>query len=181
MITEYYSQWKLKHPTPNDFKRIAEKVSGFELDWYLTDWTQTTNTIDYGIKWLQEKDGKTSLILEKKGNMPMPLDIKVTYKNGKEDSELYEDADDGYDYTKGRYSLSKFKLTGSTNELIIQQHTTGKYITPYTRFKLKFIGLPFKISKIEVDNVEIDLKTLNLSKTTNELVVDKMFTQIQVM
>ena len=109
------------------------------------------------------------------------ITLEVYYKLGKEHSQLFDDAHDGYDYTKGRYSLSKFKLTGLANELIIQQHTTGKYITPYTRYKLKFIGLPFKISKIEVDNIEIDLKSLNLSKTTNELVVDKMFTQIQLM
>jgi hypothetical protein len=36
---------KFKHPTPNDIKRTAERVSGAELDWYLTDWTinQLTN------------------------------------------------------------------------------------------------------------------------------------------
>jgi len=38
------------------------------------------------------------------------LTLDVYYKNGKEDSDLYEDADDGYDYTKGRYSLKKLNL-----------------------------------------------------------------------
>ena len=38
------------HPTPNDIKRVAEKVSSANLDWYLNEWAQTTNTIDYSIK-----------------------------------------------------------------------------------------------------------------------------------
>ena len=43
------NDWAFKHPTPNDFIRCAEKTSGLELEWFLTDWTQTTNTIDYSV------------------------------------------------------------------------------------------------------------------------------------
>lgn len=78
-IREYYADFKLKHPVPNDIKRTAEKVSGMELDWYLTDWTLTTNTIDYGIKEVSDSDDKTKVTLERIGQMPMPLDILVVY------------------------------------------------------------------------------------------------------
>ena len=43
-LKEYYRLHQFKHPVPNDFRRIAEQVSGIQLRWYLTDWTQTTNT-----------------------------------------------------------------------------------------------------------------------------------------
>lgn len=81
-LKKYFKDWAFKHPTPNDFIRCAEKVSGLELDWYLTDWTQTTNTIDYGISNLVENNSITTIKLERLGLMPMPLDIEVTYKNG---------------------------------------------------------------------------------------------------
>ena len=84
-LKRYYHDWKFKHPTPIDFLRVAEKVSGAELDWYLMDWAQTTNTIDYGIKDVTVKDGKTNVILERIGNMPMPIDLKVTYTDGTEE------------------------------------------------------------------------------------------------
>lgn len=84
-LHRYYDEWKFKHPTPNDFNRIAEKVSGAELDWYLTDWTQTTNTIDYGIKEVAENENKTTVTLERIGLMPMPLDLKVVYTDGTEE------------------------------------------------------------------------------------------------
>ena len=85
-IKRYYSEWKFKHPTPNDFIRIAEKVSGAELDWYLMDWTQTTNTIDYGIKNVISEGNKTTVSLERIGLMPMPLDVNVTYEDGSEET-----------------------------------------------------------------------------------------------
>ena len=78
IIKEYYNQWKFKHPTPNDFIRVAEKVSGAELGWYLIDFGQTTNTIDYAVKSIE---GNTAT-LERIGLMPMPIDAKVTFADG---------------------------------------------------------------------------------------------------
>lgn len=81
-LKQYYKEWAFKHPKPMDFIRIAEKVSGLELDWYLTDWTQTTNTIDYAIKNVDSENNKTTVTLERIGLMPMPLDLEITYVDG---------------------------------------------------------------------------------------------------
>jgi len=108
------------------------------------------------------------------------IKLDVYYKHGKESSFLYDDAHDGYDYTKGRYSLRTFKLTGKESELIIQQHKAGSFITNYKTFKLNFIGLPFTISKIEIDNEEIALDKLNLDEN-NVLIIDKDFTELHIM
>lgn len=81
-MKRYYHDWKFKHPTPTDFKRVMEKVSGLELDWFFEYWVETTKTIDYGIKAVNDNGGKTEVILEKVGKMPMPLDIVVTYTDG---------------------------------------------------------------------------------------------------
>ncbi len=81
-LKRYFNDFKFKHPTPNDIKRTAERVSGAELDWYLVDWTQTTNTIDYGIKDVVDNAGKTTISLERIGRMPMPIDLKVDYTDG---------------------------------------------------------------------------------------------------
>ena len=82
-LRTYYSEWKFKHPLPNDFRRIAERVSGIQLQWYLTDWTQTTNKIDYAIDSVVDKNDLTVLRLKRKELMPMPLEILVVLKNGK--------------------------------------------------------------------------------------------------
>lgn len=77
-IKTYFNEWAFKHPKPNDFIRVAEKVSGLQLGWYLTDFAKTTNTIDYGVKSI---DG-TAVTLERIGLMPMPIDLTVTYTDG---------------------------------------------------------------------------------------------------
>ena len=88
-LQRYYEEWKFKHPTPNDFIRVAEKVSGAELSWYLDEWTKTTNTVDYGIKDVQvDVQGRQTIItLERIGLMPMPIEVEVTLENGSK--EMY--------------------------------------------------------------------------------------------
>ena len=80
-LQTYYREWQFKHPLPNDFRVIAERVSGLQLQWYLTDWTQTANTIDYSISNVNAIDSKTEIQLERIGLMPMPLEIFVQYND----------------------------------------------------------------------------------------------------
>ncbi|WP_267740392.1 M1 family metallopeptidase [Myroides injenensis] len=82
-LKEYYSNYKFSHPTPNDFKRTAERVSGSVLDWYMLDWTQTNNTVDYAIQFVEDVQKDQTLVsLKRIGRSGMPLDILVTYEDG---------------------------------------------------------------------------------------------------
>jgi hypothetical protein len=82
ILQTYYNEWKFKHPLPNDLRRIAERISGIQLNWYLTDWTQTTNQIDYAINKVVADKDNTHIHLERKGLMPMPQEIFIQYKDG---------------------------------------------------------------------------------------------------
>ena len=77
-IKKYFADFSFKHPKPMDIVRTAERVSGLELDWYLIDFAQTTNTIDYGVESVEGKN----ITLERIGLMPMPIDLKVTFTDG---------------------------------------------------------------------------------------------------
>lgn len=81
-LKRFYTDFKFKHPSPNDIKRTAERVSGAVLDWYLVDWTETTNTIDYAIKDVKENGTKTTVTLSRNGRTPMPIDLVVEYTDG---------------------------------------------------------------------------------------------------
>ncbi|MCF6223195.1 MAG: glycoside hydrolase family 31 protein [Flavobacteriaceae bacterium] len=107
------------------------------------------------------------------------LTLDVYYKKGKEKSELYEDDNDGYDYKKGRFSLRHFNLVGKKEELIIQQHKSGKFITSYTTFKIKLHGLPFNIKKIQVDNEEIAFEDVKVNGD-NTIIISKDFTELHI-
>lgn len=81
ILQRYYQQWKFRHPNPNDFIRVAEKTSGLELDWYKEYWVNTTKTIDYIIDSIWVEDTSTLVRIVRKGEMPMPVDVTITFKD----------------------------------------------------------------------------------------------------
>ncbi len=86
IMLDYFDTWKFKHPTAEDFMRVAERNSGLVLDWYYQYWIHTTHTIDYGIKDVAPAGKKrVVVVLERVGKMPMPVDVVVTYKGGKQE------------------------------------------------------------------------------------------------
>jgi alpha-glucosidase len=107
------------------------------------------------------------------------ITLDVYYKKGKESSQLYDDAHDGYDYKKGRFSLRTFKLTGKKKELILQQHKRGEFNADYRKFHIVFHSLPFDITSIQIDNVEIELEPINTSKNQS-ITIDKEFTELHL-
>ena len=107
------------------------------------------------------------------------LTLDVYYKLGKEKSTVYEDAQDGYDYNKGRFSLRTFTFNGKEKEIIIQQHKEGTFETSYSKFKINLKGLPFKVKKIEIDDEKVTLEQVQLNGD-NFLIIDKDFSELHI-
>ena len=107
------------------------------------------------------------------------LTLDVYYKLGKEKSTVYEDAQDGYDYNKGRFSLRTFTFNGKEKEIIIQQHKERTFETSYSKFKINLKGLPFKVKKIEIDNEKVTLEQVQLNGD-NFLIIDKDFSELHI-
>ena len=82
LLLEYYRRYRFKHPELNDFIRLAEGVSGIQLDWYPQFFVNSTKTIDYGIDSLWQENGKIKMRLRNAGKVPMPIDLMLTFKDG---------------------------------------------------------------------------------------------------
>jgi hypothetical protein len=81
ILLKYYDLWHSKHPNPNDFFKVAQDVSGVQLGWYEEYWLNTIKTIDYSIDSLWEEGNFTKIRLRRIGEMPMPIDLELTFKD----------------------------------------------------------------------------------------------------
>jgi hypothetical protein len=86
ILLAYYDQWKFKSPDADDFLRMAERVSGIELDWYKEYWVYSTKTIDYKIDSLWMDENGTHIRVARVGAMPMPVDVSLTFKDGTQET-----------------------------------------------------------------------------------------------
>ena len=138
ILKRYFNEFKFKHPSPNDFKRVAEKVSDLELEWYLNDWTRTAEKIDYAITYIEG-----IAVLERKGLIPMPIELVVTFK----------------DETKKHYYIPTDLMRGVKKEL-----SSSFEILPSWGWASPFYSFPLQkeVVKIEIDPsgllADVDLK-----------------------
>ena len=79
---DYFETWQFKHPEPRDLKRIMEKASGLELDWYWEYMIHSTKFVNYSLDTVYQENGNTQVRLLNAGLMPMPIDLMVTYTDG---------------------------------------------------------------------------------------------------
>jgi aminopeptidase N len=150
-LKKYFNDWAFKHPTPNDFIRCAEKVSGLELEWFLTDWTQTINTIDYSVKSAVSLEGQTAVTLERIGLMPMPVEVQVLMKDGS---------------TKNYYI--PLQMMRGEKPLLDSETLLNDWGWAYPEYTFSVDIDPSKIDTITVD---INKATADVNKENNQLKV----------
>jgi aminopeptidase N len=81
-MLDFFNRWKYKHPVPDDLILSMEKASGLQLEWYRDYMVFSSKTIDYSIDSIYTQGQMTIAELNNFGKMPMPVDVKVTLKDG---------------------------------------------------------------------------------------------------
>lgn len=84
---EYVRAWAFKHPTPADFFRAMEDVSGMDLDWFWRGWIYTTARLDQAVDSVGTgPQGGSVVYLSNRGTMVMPVELRLTFQGGGTDT-----------------------------------------------------------------------------------------------
>lgn len=78
----YFRDWSFKHPGPTDFKRVMERESDLELDWYFRSMIHSTDAIDYAVERVVNDGDSMSVDLSRRGEFSMPQDLRITWEDG---------------------------------------------------------------------------------------------------
>ncbi len=86
----YIDRWAFKHPTPYDFFRTMENVSGEDLSYFWRGWFMGTDKLDQGIaeiKYVENDPAKGALItVVNNEQMVLPVPLLIEMENGQKDS-----------------------------------------------------------------------------------------------
>lgn len=85
-LKTYIDYWAYKHPTPEDFFRTIENVSGEELSWFWRGWFINKWKIDQAVKEVKYKNGDykngINITVENIGQLPMPTTVQINFVDG---------------------------------------------------------------------------------------------------
>jgi aminopeptidase N len=84
---EYIRRWAFKHPTPADFFRTMQNVSGRDLGWFWREWLYSTDVLDLAVRRVAQTPaagGASRVQVDLVRNTPavMPVDLRLTLANG---------------------------------------------------------------------------------------------------
>ena len=86
----YIDRWAFKHPTPWDFFRTMENVSGEDLSYFWRGWFLSNAKLDQGVtsvKYIDNNPAKGALItLVNNEQMVLPVPLLIEQENGTKDS-----------------------------------------------------------------------------------------------
>ncbi len=82
----YVARWAYKHPTPDDFFRTIENVTGEDFNWFWRSWYMNNWRLDQSITKIKyvKNDPKQGAVItiENLEKMPMAVTIETKFKNG---------------------------------------------------------------------------------------------------
>ncbi len=83
-LQEFAKRWESKHPTPYDFFFTFNEVVGKDLGWFWKPWFFDLGCADLALGKITNNNGKKVIEVLNKGGFPVPVKLKVIYKNGSE-------------------------------------------------------------------------------------------------
>lgn len=84
-MKHYFDQWKIAHPTVEDFRNSVIQSTHVDLNWFFDQWIGTDKRIDYAVARVKNRhaDSGQEVRFRRKGDMQMPIDFTVIAKDGK--------------------------------------------------------------------------------------------------
>lgn len=82
-MINYFEQWKVCHPYPEDFRNSIIQYTRVDLNWFFDQWMETDKIIDYKLGRIKKmKDNTYAITFHRKQRMQMPIDFTITDKSG---------------------------------------------------------------------------------------------------
>ncbi len=137
-MKRFFNTYRFKHPTDQDFIRVAEKESGWVLDWYNEYMVHSTKTIDYAIDTVYQQkldingeEISNIISLKKIGSFPMPLELVITTQEGEQ---------------------IMFNIPVDLMRMNNEHQQTKNYLDPWRWVETQYdLALPGNIQAIQID------------------------------
>ena len=74
----FYTRYQFAHPTTEEFRAVAEEVSGQDLGWFFDGLVYGDGVVNYTVAALDEH----SVTVERQGSLRVPTEVLVTFADG---------------------------------------------------------------------------------------------------
>jgi hypothetical protein len=81
-LRTFMHDWAFKHPYPWDLFHEFDRAAGRDLSWFWRTWYYETWMLDQAVRGVTAGPGGTAIVVEDRGDAPMPARLTITRANG---------------------------------------------------------------------------------------------------
>jgi hypothetical protein len=89
IMSTFFDRCRFTHPTTDDFRIVAEEVSGRDLSWFFDGLVHGDGVVNYSVTALEEH----SVTVARQGDLRVPTEVLVTFSDGGTVLEPWDGAD----------------------------------------------------------------------------------------
>lgn len=78
VMRTFFERYRFAHPTTEDFRAVAEEVSGQDLSWFFDGLVYGDGVLNYTVTAIDEH----SVTVERRGSVAVPVEVLVTFADG---------------------------------------------------------------------------------------------------
>jgi len=78
----YIQRWAYRHPSPWDFFRTFDDVTGQDLDWFWQPWFFSREWLDQAVTAVRQQGHELAVTVENQGGLYAPVDVTATLEGG---------------------------------------------------------------------------------------------------
>ncbi|MFZ6031258.1 MAG: M1 family metallopeptidase [Chloroflexota bacterium] len=78
IMSTFFARYRFAHPTTQDFYRVAEEISGRELDWFFDGLVYGDGVVNYTVTAVDAHQ----VTVERQGELAIPVEIAVDFRDG---------------------------------------------------------------------------------------------------
>jgi hypothetical protein len=89
IMSTFFDRYRFAHPTTDDFRKVAEEVSGRDLSWFFDGLVHGDGVVNYSVTALEEH----GVTVARHGDLRVPTEVLVTFSDGSTVLEPWDGAD----------------------------------------------------------------------------------------
>jgi aminopeptidase N len=78
VMSTFFQRYQFAHPTTEDFRTVAEEVSGQDLTWFFEGLVYGDGVVNYGVREIETH----SVTVVREGELIIPTEVEVTFADG---------------------------------------------------------------------------------------------------
>ncbi len=89
ILSTYFQRYRFAHPTGDDFRAVAEEVSGEDLGWFFDGLVYGTGVINYAVESVDDRGAS----LVRQGDLVIPTEVLIIFADGSAIVERWDGVD----------------------------------------------------------------------------------------